>query len=118
MKTPDPNCEKTVALTFIIPSILPEIIYKIIFNVWKTKETTWKTLLYSILMNFHSSTPKIDCKNESTISKLWENSSFDFYNTFHVAKNLQDDFQYMENEGNTMKDTVLFYFDELPLKHT
>jgi len=30
MKTPDPNCEKTVALTFTIPSMLPEIIHKTI----------------------------------------------------------------------------------------
>jgi len=61
-------------------------------------------------MNFHSSTPKTDCKNENTRSKLWENSCFDFYNTFHVARNnLQDTFQCMEKQGNNMKDTVFFY---------
>ena len=39
MKTPDPICRKTVFLTFIIASMLPEIIHKIIFSVWKSKET-------------------------------------------------------------------------------
>jgi len=64
MKTPDPNCGKTAALTFIILYMLTEIINKMIFNVWKIKETPCKTLLYFILMNFHSSTPQIDCRNE------------------------------------------------------
>ena len=119
IKTPDPNCGKTVALTFTIPSMLPEIIYKMIFNVWKIKETQWKTVFAFILMNFHSSTPKTDWKNKNTRSRLGQNSCFDFYNTIHVARNnLQDDFQCMESQGNTMKSTVFFYFDELPFKLT
>jgi len=91
IKAPHLNCGKTVALTFIIPSMLPEIIYKMIFNVWKIKETPWKTLFYFILMNFHSSTPKTDCKNKKNRSKLWENSCFDIYNTIHVARNSASD---------------------------
>jgi len=39
MKTPDTNCGKIAALTFIIASMLPEIIHKILFNLWKIKET-------------------------------------------------------------------------------
>ncbi len=87
------------------------------FQCMENQKTPQKTLFYFILMNFHSSTPKTDCKNERTRSKLWENSCFDFYNTIHLARNnFQDDFQCMENQGNSMKDTV-FYFDEFPLKH-
>jgi len=39
MKRPHLNDGKTVYLTLIIASILPEIIHKIFFNVWKIKET-------------------------------------------------------------------------------
>jgi len=38
-KKPDPNCGKTDALTYIILSMLPEIINKMIFNIWKIKVT-------------------------------------------------------------------------------
>jgi len=44
MKTTDPNCEKTVFLTFIKASMLPVIIHRIFFNLWKSKETLWKSL--------------------------------------------------------------------------
>ena len=70
-------------------------------------------------MNFHSSTPKMDWINEITRFQLWENSLFDLHNIIHVNRNKsQDTFQFMENQGNTMKNTVLFYFDELTVKHT
>jgi len=39
LETPDPNCGKTVFLTFIISSMLSEIIQKILINVWKIKES-------------------------------------------------------------------------------
>jgi len=71
--------------------MLPEIIHKMLFSVWKIKEIPWRTLFYFILRNFHSRTLKTDCKNKNTRSKLWENSCFDIYNTIHVAKNNPQD---------------------------
>ena len=42
---------------------------------------------------------------------------FHVYNNINVATyKYQVSFQSVENEGNTMKNTVFFYFDELPLK--
>jgi len=78
MKTSDPNYGKTVFLTVTISSMLPEIIHNILFNLWKSKETPWKIQISFILMNFHSSTPKTDCKNEITRSILSEISLFDY----------------------------------------
>ncbi len=64
MKTPDLNCRKTVFWTVIISSMLSEIIHIILYNHWKSMETPWKIHYSIILMNFHSSTPKKDCRNE------------------------------------------------------
>jgi len=90
-KSPAPYYGKTVFLTYLISSMLPEIIHKILFSFWKIKETPWRTLFYFILMNFHSSTLKIDCRNENTRFTLWENSLFDLYNIIHVARNNSQD---------------------------
>jgi len=60
MKTPDPNCRKMDALTFTIASMLPQIVYKILFNVWKIKEIPWNILFSFILMIFHTRSPKTD----------------------------------------------------------
>jgi len=107
IKTPDPNCGKIAALIIIIASMLPEIIHKVRFNVWKIKETSWNVLFSFILMIFHSSTLKTGYRNENTRSRLWGNSCFDFYNIIHLATNSsQDTFQCMENQGNTMKYIV------------
>jgi len=48
MKTPHPNWEITVSLTFIVASMLPEIIHKILFNLWNFKEMPWNTMFSSI----------------------------------------------------------------------
>ena len=46
-------------------------------------------------------------------------TAFTFNNGIHFARNLsQDTFQCMENQQNNMLDTVLLYFDNLPLKVT
>jgi len=36
--TPNQSCGKTVYLTYILQSMFPEIIHKILLNVWKIKE--------------------------------------------------------------------------------
>jgi len=70
-------------------------------------------------MNFHWSSPKTDCRNRDFTFQLWENSLYDFKNSIHVARNnYQLTFQFMENQGNTLKSTVFIYFDELLLKLT
>jgi len=61
-------------------------------------------------MSFDSSTPKTDCKNENTRSKLWENNLFDFIIEYMLPQIIQDAFQSMENLWNNMKATVFFYF--------
>jgi len=72
-----------------------------------------------IFMIFQSRLPKTDCINGYTKSKLWENSLFDFYSTINVSRNnSQDTFKCMENQGKIMKDTIYFYFDDLPVKLT
>jgi len=43
--------------------------------------------------------------------------TFHFLSSIHVARNNpQDTFQCMEKQGNIMKITGLFNFDDLPLK--
>jgi len=62
---------KTVYLTIAI-AMLPEIVHKILFNVCNFKETPMKdTVFFISMINFHSSSPKTDCRNEDATSKLW-----------------------------------------------
>ena len=45
MNTPHINFGKTVSLTFTkASSMLPEILHKVLFILWKIKETLWKPL--------------------------------------------------------------------------
>jgi len=61
-----------------------------------------------VLMNFCSTSAKTDCRNEYTISKMWENSHFEFYNSIHVAKKFTGYFSMYGKSRNHMKDTVFF----------
>ena len=52
-------------------------------------------------------------------SNCGKTAAFTFNNGIHFARNLsQDTFQCMENQQNNMLNTVLLYFDNLPLKLT
>ena len=109
MDTPHLNWRKTVCFMFTITSMLPQIILKLDFCLWKMKESLWKTQHSFILMNFHWSSPKSDCRNRYTTSKLKENSLFHVYNNSHVAtNNSQVRFQSVENWGITMKKQCSF----------
>jgi len=80
------------------------------------KEALWKSLfLHFILISFHSSSQKTDCRNENSTSKLWKNSVFDFlYKYIHVAKNnSQDIFHSMENQRNTMKSNLSDFYNSI-----
>jgi len=63
------------------------------FQCMENQGKLWNELLSFILMNFHSSSPKTDCKNENTTFKLWEKSLFDFYISIHAINMSQDNFQ-------------------------
>jgi len=76
INTPHPNSGKTVYFNFIIASMLPEKFPTFFSMYGKQKEIPWKTLFSSILMIFHSSSPK----TAYTASQLWENSLIYFYN--------------------------------------
>jgi len=78
------KCGKTVSLNLIITSMLPQLILKYVFSLWKIKETLLKTQCSYILMNFHLTLAKTDCRKEYSISRLWETSLFHFHNTIHV----------------------------------
>jgi len=72
------------------------------------------------MMNFHSSSPKTDCRNENSTTKLLENDLFDFHNSIHIppSNKSQHTCQCMENQGTTMKINVYFIFYGLLLKLT
>jgi len=105
------NCWKPVFLTFIIAFMLPEKIHKILFNLWKSRTNHEK---HCFLLSFWWSSTQAHLKQIAKIKTPHQNCGktvfLTFYNSIHVARNnSQDSFQCMENQGNTIKDTVFLY---------
>ncbi len=56
----------------------------------------------------------MDCTNKFSILKLSENSPFQFsYITHDDKNNYQVKFTFIENPGNSLKNTVMMKYDEL-----
>jgi len=62
-------------------------------NTFQSMENQGNTLkeAFYIIEYLSLSSPKVDCRNETTTSKQCENSCFDFYNSIHVARNNSHD---------------------------
>ncbi len=103
---------RTISLTFIIATMLPEIVQKeMLLNLCNFKVTPWNALFSCILMNFHSSSHKTSYRNKTMTWKLLKTSFFDFHNCIHVTrKNSQDTFQFMEIKNKPWKTLFSFIF--------
>jgi len=67
-----------------------------------------------IVSDEHTFSLKTDCTNKFSISKLSENSPFQFFNSTNDDRNnYQVTFTFIGNQGNSLKNTVLMKFDEL-----
>ena len=64
-------------------------------------------------MNIHWSSSKTDCTIEKYIFKLCENTPFHNFNVTHACRNnCQVTFIFMENQENSLINTVKIVFDE------
>jgi len=84
--------------------MLPEIIHKILFNVWKIKETP-KYTQAQLKQIVKMKTPNLNCGKAISL-------------TFIIASMLPQITHEIKNQGNNMSDTIIIYFDELPFKLT
>ena len=64
-------------------------------------------------MNIHWSSSKKDCTIEEYILELYETTPFHNYNVSHACRNdYQVTFIFMENQENSLINTVKIVFDE------
>ncbi len=66
------------------------------------------------MMNLYSFYSQTDCTNKFSILKLSENSPFQFSNITHDDRNnYRVTFSFIENPGNSLKNTVIMKYNQL-----
>jgi len=80
----------------------------------RLKNILWKTLLWWNMMKLYLFPLKTDCSNKISIFKIYENGPFQVsYSTHDDRNNYQVTFTFIENPGNSLKNTVMMKLDDL-----